>query len=231
MPLSPYPVLNRPCVDHSPLVDCVLVRLSLNSSRILCSIAKQPITDSPFGQACFYYRFLAIVRLLWPFVRLPLVFLPTLPASSEDFQLCHLFHRWPPDCRSCQFNLLCLPDLLQFASLSLFSHSRRPLTMLSRRVVLAARTARLCRAQQPLRLAQLPLMFQHVRTYADVTIKVPQMAESISEGTLSQIAKVGQQVEQDEEIATIETDKVCSPGYNSPFPLSLFHWPMADGST
>ncbi|EFX00886.1 dihydrolipoamide acyltransferase [Grosmannia clavigera kw1407] len=81
--------------------------------------------------------------------------------------------------------------------------------MLSRRVLLAARTARLCRSQQPLRLAQLPLMLQNARGYADLMVKVPQMAESITEGTLSQIAKkVGEQVEQDEEIATIETDKI-----------------------
>lgn len=41
------------------------------------------------------------------------------------------------------------------------------------------------------------------------TIKVPQMAESISEGTLKQWQKkVGDFVKQDEEIATIETDKV-----------------------
>jgi len=48
-----------------------------------------------------------------------------------------------------------------------------------------------------------------VRTYADSIIKVPQMAESISEGTLKQWSKqVGDFVEQDEEIATIETDKI-----------------------
>ena len=42
------------------------------------------------------------------------------------------------------------------------------------------------------------------------TVKVPQMAESISEGTLKQWQKkVGDFVEQDEEVATIETDKVC----------------------
>ena len=42
------------------------------------------------------------------------------------------------------------------------------------------------------------------------TVKVPQMAESITEGTLKQWNKaVGDFVEQDEEIATIETDKVC----------------------
>jgi Biotin-requiring enzyme len=41
------------------------------------------------------------------------------------------------------------------------------------------------------------------------TIKVPQMAESITEGTLKQWQKkVGEHVEQDEEVATIETDKV-----------------------
>jgi 2-oxoglutarate dehydrogenase E2 component (dihydrolipoamide succinyltransferase) len=55
----------------------------------------------------------------------------------------------------------------------------------------------------------LPSMMQTVRTYADSVIKVPQMAESISEGTLKQFSKsVGDYVEQDEEIATIETDKI-----------------------
>ena len=40
-------------------------------------------------------------------------------------------------------------------------------------------------------------------------MKVPQMAESISEGTLKQFSKqVGDYVELDEEIATIETDKI-----------------------
>jgi 2-oxoglutarate dehydrogenase E2 component (dihydrolipoamide succinyltransferase) len=48
----------------------------------------------------------------------------------------------------------------------------------------------------------------HLR-YATTVVKVPQMAESISEGTLKQFSKkVGDYVEQDEEIATIETDKV-----------------------
>ncbi|KAL7422236.1 hypothetical protein Q5752_002882 [Cryptotrichosporon argae] len=41
------------------------------------------------------------------------------------------------------------------------------------------------------------------------TVKVPQMAESITEGTLKQWSKaVGDYVKQDEEIATIETDKI-----------------------
>ncbi|EEH40066.2 dihydrolipoamide succinyltransferase [Paracoccidioides lutzii Pb01] len=47
------------------------------------------------------------------------------------------------------------------------------------------------------------------RTYADSIVKVPQMAESISEGTLKQFSKkVGDYVERDEELATIETDKI-----------------------
>lgn len=58
-------------------------------------------------------------------------------------------------------------------------------------------------------LRQLPVQFQHVRTYADQIVKVPAMAESISEGTLKQWNKaIGDFVEQDEEIATIETDKI-----------------------
>ncbi|KAM0798756.1 hypothetical protein BDR22DRAFT_858727 [Usnea florida] len=47
------------------------------------------------------------------------------------------------------------------------------------------------------------------RLYSDKVVKVPEMAESISEGTLKQWSKkVGDYVEQDEEIATIETDKI-----------------------
>ncbi|PYH41153.1 putative dihydrolipoamide succinyltransferase [Aspergillus saccharolyticus JOP 1030-1] len=59
-----------------------------------------------------------------------------------------------------------------------------------------------------------PLLFtpfgaNQVRTYADTIVKVPQMAESITEGTLKQFSKqVGDYVERDEEIATIETDKI-----------------------
>ncbi|OAA81900.1 Dihydrolipoamide succinyltransferase [Akanthomyces lecanii RCEF 1005] len=55
----------------------------------------------------------------------------------------------------------------------------------------------------------LPSMMQAVRSYADKVVQVPQMAESISEGTLKQFTKsIGDYVELDEEIATIETDKI-----------------------
>ncbi|RYP62108.1 hypothetical protein DL769_007462 [Monosporascus sp. CRB-8-3] len=82
--------------------------------------------------------------------------------------------------------------------------------MLSRRVLTAARVVNLRRSvQQPLRGMPLPVLMNHVRTYADTVVKVPQMAESITEGTLKQWSKqVGDYVEQDEEIATIETDKI-----------------------
>ncbi|PYI10501.1 dihydrolipoamide succinyltransferase [Aspergillus sclerotiicarbonarius CBS 121057] len=54
-----------------------------------------------------------------------------------------------------------------------------------------------------------PFGRSQVRTYADTIVKVPQMAESITEGTLKQFSKqVGDYVERDEEIATIETDKI-----------------------
>ncbi|CCF39551.1 dihydrolipoyllysine-residue succinyltransferase [Colletotrichum higginsianum] len=81
--------------------------------------------------------------------------------------------------------------------------------MLSRRLVATARSVPLRRYQPRQLPLQLPQMMQHVRNYADKIVKVPQMAESISEGTLKQWTKqVGDFVEQDEEIATIETDKI-----------------------
>ncbi|KAF9148044.1 2-oxoglutarate dehydrogenase complex E2 component [Linnemannia schmuckeri] len=55
-----------------------------------------------------------------------------------------------------------------------------------------------------------------VRNYADYVVKVPHMADSISEGSLKQWnKKVGDFVALDEEIATIETDKV-DVAVNSP---------------
>lgn len=51
--------------------------------------------------------------------------------------------------------------------------------------------------------------YNQIRGYAAQVVKVPPMAESISEGTLKQwTKKVGDFVEQDEEVATIETDKI-----------------------
>ncbi|KAL2816354.1 hypothetical protein BJX63DRAFT_388156 [Aspergillus granulosus] len=59
------------------------------------------------------------------------------------------------------------------------------------------------------KLNVIPIGSYQIRTYADTIVKVPQMAESITEGTLKQFSKqVGDYVERDEEIATIETDKI-----------------------
>ncbi|EIM89011.1 dihydrolipoamide succinyltransferase [Stereum hirsutum FP-91666 SS1] len=91
--------------------------------------------------------------------------------------------------------------------------------MLSKRVVALARgraTATLSKNAVPLsrgweaassytRRAQ----FHSTNLLQDEVVKVPQMAESISEGTLkSWLKKPGEAVEADEEVATIETDKI-----------------------
>ncbi|ELR08362.1 2-oxoglutarate dehydrogenase complex E2 component [Pseudogymnoascus destructans] len=78
--------------------------------------------------------------------------------------------------------------------------------MFSRRILLASKVLRAHRAPQ-MRYG-FPIV-QQFRSYADTIVKVPQMAESISEGTLKQFSKqIGDYVELDEEIATIETDKI-----------------------
>ena len=99
--------------------------------------------------------------------------------------------------------------------------------MFSRRLLTTARMASLRRPmQQPLRGVPLPAMMSQVRTYADALVKVPQMAESITEGTLKQWNKqVGDYVAQDEEIATIETDKAST----SPLPAGTIPRPGARG--
>lgn len=78
--------------------------------------------------------------------------------------------------------------------------------MLSRKILVASRFLQAARAP---RLRYPSPVIQQFRSYADSIVKVPQMAESISEGTLKQWSKqIGDHVAQDEEIATIETDKV-----------------------
>lgn len=79
---------------------------------------------------------------------------------------------------------------------------------LSRSLTLAARSPMRPNAASHAPMRMVPSM-QLIRGYADKVVQVPPMAESISEGTLKQFSKgVGDFVEQDEELATIETDKV-----------------------
>ncbi|KAI1130207.1 dihydrolipoamide succinyltransferase [Nemania abortiva] len=81
--------------------------------------------------------------------------------------------------------------------------------MMSRRFLTAARILRQPMHQPFRSQLPLPILMTQVRTYAHTIVKVPQMAESITEGTLKQWnKKVGDYVELDEEIATIETDKI-----------------------
>lgn len=72
-------------------------------------------------------------------------------------------------------------------------------------------------------VALLPALTRPYRVSRRVaeTVKVPQMAESISEGTLkSWLKQPGEYVNADEEVATIETDKVCSAKPSDPTPRS-----------
>jgi 2-oxoglutarate dehydrogenase E2 component (dihydrolipoamide succinyltransferase) len=67
--------------------------------------------------------------------------------------------------------------------------------------------------------------------FASTTVKVPQMAESITEGTLKQFSKqVGDYVEQDEEIATIETDKI-DVSVNAPEAGTIKEWLVKEEDT
>ncbi|KAM0247394.1 hypothetical protein ACHAQJ_009858 [Trichoderma viride] len=79
--------------------------------------------------------------------------------------------------------------------------------MLSRSIATVSRMAPMRHLRpSPMFRQGLPSLIRH---YADKIIQVPPMAESISEGTLKQFSKsIGDYVEQDEEIATIETDKI-----------------------
>ncbi|KAL7790380.1 putative dihydrolipoamide succinyltransferase [Trichoderma ceciliae] len=79
--------------------------------------------------------------------------------------------------------------------------------MLSRSIATVSRMAPMRHLRpSPLFRQGIPSLIRH---YADKIIQVPTMAESISEGTLKQFSKsIGDYVEQDEEIATIETDKI-----------------------
>ncbi|KAG1729188.1 uncharacterized protein EDB91DRAFT_1239252 [Suillus paluster] len=88
--------------------------------------------------------------------------------------------------------------------------------MLSKRVIAVARSRAFLASRNAQYVAvSLSRGWQiadsHIRRaqFSSKTVKVPQMAESISEGTLRSWSKqVGDSVEVDEEVATIETDKI-----------------------
>ncbi|WVQ98505.1 hypothetical protein IAU59_005631 [Kwoniella sp. CBS 9459] len=81
-------------------------------------------------------------------------------------------------------------------------------TLVVTRNVAAPQVARLALKPQPTNLVFRSAFHSSSLLLAE-TVKVPQMAESITEGTLKQWNKaVGDFVSQDEEVATIETDKI-----------------------
>ncbi|KAF9185892.1 2-oxoglutarate dehydrogenase complex E2 component [Haplosporangium sp. Z 767] len=102
----------------------------------------------------------------------------------------------------------------------------RPLVTISRTsTLLSSTTAQVARRQLSVNAAAATTVTSHrksspyrtqVRYYADYVVKVPHMADSISEGSLKHWnKKVGDFVALDEEVATIETDKV-DVAVNSP---------------
>ncbi|QRV76690.1 2-oxoglutarate dehydrogenase E2 component (dihydrolipoamide succinyltransferase) [Ceratobasidium sp. AG-Ba] len=75
--------------------------------------------------------------------------------------------------------------------------------------LLAARRLNAASARSSMMALRRAQFHNGMRLLAPETVKVPQMAESITEGTLKQWSKqVGDQVNQDDEVATIETDKI-----------------------
>jgi hypothetical protein len=155
-----------------------------------------------------------IVLLVFPFNYRSLIFrinfVPVcrsfrLHLESSGFLVC--FER--PTTRHWFIRVFSLPIASIFRLFDQFN-------MLSRRLAHAVRMVHVRQLQ-----SQKPwpaLLAQQARRYADISVKVPQMAESISEGTLKQFSKqVGDFVEQDEEIATIETDKVFDPSLTDCF--------------
>ncbi|KAK6227410.1 dihydrolipoyllysine-residue succinyltransferase [Colletotrichum tabaci] len=67
--------------------------------------------------------------------------------------------------------------------------------------------------------------------HGEVIITVPQMAESITEGTVASIGKqVGDRVEADEEVASIETDKI-DVAVNAPEEGTIVELFVAEGDT
>ncbi|KAF9568711.1 dihydrolipoamide succinyltransferase [Agrocybe pediades] len=86
--------------------------------------------------------------------------------------------------------------------------------MLSQRIIAVARSRGVLRPKHLQDASKLMMrtrmaQFHSSRLLQAETVKVPQMAESISEGTLKTWSKqVGDSVAADEEVATIETDKI-----------------------
>ncbi|RHZ50103.1 hypothetical protein Glove_505g33 [Diversispora epigaea] len=127
-----------------------------------------------------------------------------------------------------QFNILrrAIPSNSMAGSLryctkltSSFSISRDPFLISKRKFTYeTSKTSNLNGSKNPRNIALSSLFVKKtlIREYVSKIVKVPSLAESLTEGTLAKwIKNVGDFVQQDEEVATIETDKVDAP-INSP---------------
>lgn len=102
------------------------------------------------------------------------------------------------------------------------SFSIQPSVKMMSRTLLRTATTFARPRRIPIQLATTLLNSRCHLRYATTVVKVPQMAESISEGTLKQFSKkVGDYVEVDEEIATIETDKVRNMVFGCAIKIAL----------
>ncbi|THY71180.1 dihydrolipoamide succinyltransferase [Aureobasidium pullulans] len=87
--------------------------------------------------------------------------------------------------------------------------SLRPAVRAAPRYATRSAAALRCLSTSSVSRSSVLLSQQPSSIAAEKVVQVPTMAESITEGTLKQFSKqVGDYVEQDEEIATIETDKI-----------------------
>ncbi|KXH67501.1 dihydrolipoyllysine-residue succinyltransferase [Colletotrichum salicis] len=125
------------------------------------------------------------------------------------------------------------PRLASAARTQITSAASKPTTTTTRSLTTATRTT-----SRPIVQAYPALSSSQYRSFSttriqhgEVIITVPQMAESITEGTIASIGKqVGDRVEADEEVASIETDKI-DVAVNAPGEGTIVELFVAEGDT
>ncbi|OHE94886.1 dihydrolipoyllysine-residue succinyltransferase [Colletotrichum orchidophilum] len=125
------------------------------------------------------------------------------------------------------------PRLASAARSQITSTASKPTTTTTRTLATATRTT-----SRPIVHLYPALSSSQYRSFSttriqhgEVIITVPQMAESITEGTIASIGKqVGDRVEADEEVASIETDKI-DVAVNAPEEGTIVELFVAEGDT
>ncbi|CCF32455.1 dihydrolipoyllysine-residue succinyltransferase [Colletotrichum higginsianum] len=109
--------------------------------------------------------------------------------------------------------------------------SSRSLVTATRNTTTTTKTRSIPRAYPALAASQYRSFSTTRIQHGEVIITVPQMAESITEGTVASIGKqVGDRVEADEEVASIETDKI-DVAVNAPEEGTIVELFVAEGDT